>query len=92
MDFEWDEAKSDLCRKSRNFDFAYVISIFIDPLLVIQKDQRWDYGEDRFKATGVIEGRIFVVIYTKRVSAIRVISARRANRREVKRYEENNSS
>lgn len=92
MDFEWDEAKSDLCRKSRNFDFAYVISIFIDPLLVIQKDQRWDYGEDRFKATGVIEGRIFVVIYTKRVSAIRVISARRANRRGVKRYEENNSS
>lgn len=92
MDFEWDEAKSDLCRKSRNFDFAYVISIFIDPLLVIQKDQRWDYGEDRFRATGVIEGRIFVVIYTKRVSAIRVISARRANRREVKRYEENNSS
>ena len=92
MDLEWDEAKSDLCRKSRNFDFAYVISIFIDPLLVIQKDQRWDYGEDRFKATGVIEGRIFVVIYTKRVSAIRVISARRANRREVKRYEENNSS
>lgn len=92
MDFEWDEAKSNLCRKSRNFDFAYVISIFIDPLLVIEKDQRWDYGEDRFKATGVIEGRIFVVIYTKRVSAIRVISARRANRREVKRYEENNSS
>jgi uncharacterized DUF497 family protein len=92
MDFEWDEAKSDLCRKSRNFDFAYVISIFIDPLLVIEKDQRWDYGEDRFKATGAIEGRIFVVIYTKRVSAIRVISARRANRREVKRYEENNSS
>jgi uncharacterized DUF497 family protein len=92
MDFEWDEAKSDLCRKSRNFDFAYVISIFIDPLLVIEKDQRWDYGEDRFRATGVIEGRIFVVIYTKRVSAIRVISARRANRREVKRYEENNSS
>ena len=92
MDFEWDEAKSDLCRKSRNFDFAYVISIFIDPLLVIQKDQRWDYGEERFRALGLLDEKVFVVIYTKRPRAIRIISARRANRREVRRYEENCSS
>ena len=37
MDFEWDVAKSDLCQISRNFDFAYVISIFIDPDLPIEK-------------------------------------------------------
>jgi uncharacterized DUF497 family protein len=92
MDFEWDRAKSDLCQISRNFDFAYVISIFVDPDLLIEKDQRWDYGEERFRALGLLEGRIFVVIYTKRSTAIRIISARRANRREVKRYEENNSS
>jgi uncharacterized DUF497 family protein len=92
MDFEWDKAKSDLCRNSRNFDFAYVISIFIDPLLLIERDQRWDYGEERYQALGAVQGRIFVVIYTKRPSAIRIISARRANRREVRRYEENNPS
>jgi uncharacterized DUF497 family protein len=92
MDFEWDKAKSDLCQISRNFDFAYVISIFVDPDLFVEKDQRWDYGEERFRAIGALESRVFVVIYTKRPSAIRIISARRANRREVKRYEENNSS
>jgi uncharacterized DUF497 family protein len=92
MDFEWDKAKSDLCRISRNFDFAYVISIFVDPNLLIEKDQRWDYGEERFRAIGFLESRVFVVIYTKRPMVIRIISARRANRREVRRYEENHSS
>lgn len=90
MDFEWDAAKSDLCRISRNFDFAYVLSIFMDPGLLIERDRRWHYGEERFSALGVLDGRIFVVIYTKRLAAIRIISARRANLREVKRYEENN--
>ncbi|WP_254598357.1 BrnT family toxin [Polynucleobacter arcticus] len=85
-------AKSNLCQISRNFDFTYVISIFADPNLLIEKDQRWDYGEERFRALGVIDQKVFVVIYTKRPLAIRVISARRANRREVRLYEENHSS
>lgn len=92
MDFEWDMAKSDLCQISRNFDFTYVISVFIDPNLLIEKDQRWDYGEERFRALGLLNEKVFVVIYTKRPSVIRIISARRANRREVRRYEENHSS
>lgn len=92
MDFEWDMAKSDLCQISRNFDFTYVISIFIDPNLLIERDQRWDYGEERFRALGLLDEKVFVVIYTKRPTAIRIISARRANRREVRRYEENRSS
>jgi uncharacterized DUF497 family protein len=92
MVFEWDTAKSNLCQISRNFDFTYVISIFVDPNLLLEKDQRWDYGEERFRALGVIDQKVFVVIYTKRPAAIRIISARRANRREVRLYEENHSS
>ncbi len=92
MDFEWDMAKSDLCQISRNFDFTYVISIFTDPNLLIERDQRWDYGEERFRAMGLWDEKVFVVIYTKKSGAIRIISARRANRREVRRYEENHSS
>lgn len=92
MDFERDMAKSDLCQISRNFDFTYVLSVFIDQNLLIEKDQRWDYGEERFRALGVIDEKVFVVIYTKRPSAMRIISARRANRREVRRYEKNHSS
>ena len=47
-------------------------------------DQRWDYGEDRYRLLGAVEDRVFVVIYT-----IRIISARKANRREVREYEQN---
>jgi uncharacterized protein len=91
MDFEWDMAKSNLCQTSRNFDFAYVVSIFVDPALLVEHDQRWDYGEERFRALGVIDGRVFVVVFTRRLRAIRIISARRANGREVKRYENSSS-
>lgn len=84
-------AKSDLCQISRNLDFTYVMSVFIDPNLLIERDRRWDYGEERFRALGLLDEKVFVVIYTKRPAAIRIISARQANRREVRRYEENYS-
>jgi uncharacterized DUF497 family protein len=92
MDFEWDLAKSNSCQNSRNFDFAFVITIFTDPSLLVEHDQRWEYGEERFRALGVIDRRVFVVVFTRRVRAIRIISARKANSREVKRYEKNSSS
>jgi uncharacterized DUF497 family protein len=92
MDFEWDMAKSDLCQISRNFDFTYVISVFVDPNLLIERAQRWEYGEERYRALGLLDKKVFVVIFTKRLAAIRIISARRANRREARRYEENHSS
>ena len=92
MDFEWDLAKSNSCQTSRNFDFAYVISVFADPTLLLEHDQRWDYGEERFRALGLIDERLFVVVFTRRHRVIRIISARRANSREVKRYEKNSTS
>jgi len=91
MDFEWDWAKSNSCQISRNFDFAYVITIFTDPALLIERDQGRDYGEERFRALGVIDEKVFVVVFTSRHRAIRIISARRANSREIKRYEKNSS-
>jgi uncharacterized protein len=89
MEFEWDEIKSSACYEERGFDFAYVLHVFLDPDRLVRKDHRWDYGEDRFELTGVIDGRVFVLIYTVRSTRIRIISARKANRREVKDYEKN---
>ncbi len=48
-----------------------------------------DYGEDRYRLFGTIEGRAYVVVYTVRGSAIRIISARKANAKEVADYEHN---
>lgn len=87
MEFEWDEIKSDDCYRVRNFDFEFVIACFFDPNRVIFQDKRWEYGEDRFQILGKIEQRLFFVAYTLRRSRIRIISARKANRREVQEYE-----
>ena len=89
MEFEWDDAKSDACFAQRGFDFAYVIRAFLDEERIVGRDHRWDYGEDRYRLLGAIEGRVFVVIYTVRGTAIRIISARKAKRKEVRDYEQN---
>ena len=87
MEFEWDEAKSEACFHERGFDFEYVAQAFFDPGRCVTSDNRWAYGEDRYRLMGRIDGRVFVVIYTPRAEAIRIISARKANAREIKRYE-----
>jgi hypothetical protein len=87
MEFEWDPAKSDECFTERGFDFAYVLQVFLDGDRLIHKDTRWDYGEDRYQLMGIIDGRVFFVVYTIRGGVIRIISARKANQREVHDYE-----
>ena len=89
MEFEWDDAKSDACFTHRGFDFAYAVGAFLDSDRIVGRDRRWDYGEDRYRLLGAIGSRVFVVIYTMRGSTIRIISARRANRKEVREYGHN---
>lgn len=87
MEFEWNEDKSDACLTERGFDFAYVARVFLDPRRLVAPDDRLDYGEPRFSVLGEIEGRVFVVVYTPRGRRFRLISARKANQREVQRYD-----
>lgn len=87
MDFEWDEPKNDACFVERGFDFAYAVRVFLDPGRLIEVDDRIDYGEARYRALGRIDGRVFVVVYTVRADRFRVISARKANRREIRHYD-----
>jgi uncharacterized DUF497 family protein len=88
VNFEWDEAKSETCFQERGFDFAYAARVFFDPDRIIQADTRHSYGEERYQLMGKIERRLFVVVYTPKYDAIRIISARKANQREVKHYED----
>ena len=87
MEFEWDPAKSDIFFSGRGFDFTYVIHAFLDSDRLIRRDSRWDYGEDRYLLLGRIDNRVFVVVYTTRDLLIRIISARKANQRELNEYE-----
>jgi len=49
-------------------------------------DSRHSYGETRFEATGLIGSRLYVLVFTLRETAVRIISLRKANTREIKRY------
>jgi uncharacterized protein len=52
----------------------------------VSRDTRRNYGEARFVAVGPLRRRLCVLIFTVRDGAVRVISLRRANAREVARY------
>ena len=51
-------------------------------------DQRRDYGEDRIAGLGYIGDQLFYVVFVARGEERRIISLRKANQREVKRYAE----
>lgn len=87
MNFEWNDAKNEICFKDRGFDFAYAARAFFDCNRVVRPDIRYSYGENRYQLMGMIDSRLFIVIYTYRRDVIRIISARKANSREVKLYE-----
>ena len=52
----------------------------------VEPDERRAYGEERFRAIGFIGGRLYVVVFTRRGEALRIIGLRKANRRERRRY------
>ncbi len=79
--WDWDEAKRQATLLLRGLDFGMVHDLDLDTA-VIDPDDRRDYGEARFKATGMIGGRLFIVIFTPRGERFRLISLRKANERE----------
>lgn len=85
MEFEWDTIKNQRNIEKHGIDFIDAVRIFEHPTLTIV-DNRRDYGEKRIAATGTVEDVILYVVYTIRDSVLRIISARRANRRERKKY------
>ncbi len=64
MNFEWDDRKNELNISKHGFDFADAYRIFDLPM-VVDLDERSDYGEDRSIGTGLLDGRVVVVIYTE---------------------------
>jgi uncharacterized DUF497 family protein len=79
--FTWDERKRAANLRKHGVDFAVVERFEFDAALIIVDDRR-EYGEVRYRAFGVIDGRLHVLIFTTRGAQTRVISLRRANDRE----------
>ena len=88
MRFEWDDAKNDVNVQKHGIDFTDVWQVFTEPMLV-DFDVREDYGEERWIGTGWLHNVLIVVAWTEpEDDTIRIISARRADKHERRRYQE----
>ena len=61
---------------------------FFESPYLCSKDTRSEYKEIRFVAIGTIEGRVVVIVFTRRKNKIRIISMRKANEREKKKFKD----
>jgi uncharacterized DUF497 family protein len=86
VEFEWDLVKASSNVRKHAVDFDTAAEIFDDPDLLVVIDAR-TYGERRYHAIGATRGVILFVAYTmRRYKVCRIISARRASRRERAAY------
>lgn len=85
--FEWDDAKSERNFRERGIDFEYACRVFEGDVLE-RDDTRRNYGERRLIAVGEVDGETLTVVYTWRGETRRIISVRRADRRERHAYRE----
>lgn len=81
MEYEWDEVKRLADLRKHGIDFIDVPAVF-DGDIVTVEDDRCSYGEQRFVAFGLLQGRVIAVVHTKREDFTRIISARKATKYE----------
>lgn len=88
MMYEWDDNKNQLNLKKHGLDFTLAIEVFSDSNAIVQ-DNRVINGEVREQIIGKLDNEIVIlfVIYTKRGQKIRIISARKASKKERSIYE-----
>lgn len=87
MPFEWDDEKNEANIQKHGIDFQDAEQVFQKPMLV-RRDERKDYGEERWIGLGKMGNLTVVIVYARRSNHVRIISVRKANRKERKIYEE----
>jgi hypothetical protein len=86
--FEWDDAKNVINIRKHGIDFVDATEVFEHPMLILRDDREY-YDEERWTGIGLMQMHTIVVVYVeKHNNIIRLISARKATRREIKHYEE----
>ena len=69
MRFEWDEAKRQSNLRKHEIDFVGIEEVFAAQTITI-RDDRFDYGEERFITLGLLKGRLVVITHTETEEAI----------------------
>lgn len=87
MEFEWDEAKAAVNVAKHGVQFEIALE-FDWANAVTLPDERFDYGERRSLAIGRdVAGEFYAIVLTLRGGVVRIISARKANRKEIARWQ-----
>jgi len=81
--FEWDDRKCELNLAKHGIDFDSAIEVFYGPIILRRSDRN---NEERWTALGYSGNRLIVVVHTRRLEVIRIISARRARKHEKREY------
>jgi len=85
MLYEWDKAKNRSNFAKHGLDFRDAEQVFRGPCVTFE-DSRFDYGEERLITLGLLAGRVVLIAHAPRGDATRIISMRKANRREQEIY------
>lgn len=88
---EFDANKNDINIRDRGLSFERAAN-FDFKTAVFKQDTRRDYREVRLRALGYLDGRMHALVFTETAKGIRVISLRKANKREVLIYEQETKS
>ena len=87
--FEWDPRKAESNARKHGVTFDEASTVFGDPLGLLMSDPDHSLSEERYLVLGMSnQQRLLVAAFAERPPRTRLISARRATRREWRRYEE----
>jgi len=89
--FEWDVEKNRKNLLKHKLDFSIAVEVFDDPSCFFELDTSIDY-EERYRAIGTIRNQMIALVvhtikFAEDIEIIRLISARKADKTEVKKYE-----
>jgi uncharacterized protein len=86
MEISYDAEKRAMALEERGLDFEDAAHVFAGPRYTAADDRR-EYGEMRFQTYGLLDDRLVIVVWTPRDEARHIISMRKCNDRERKRFE-----
>ncbi len=89
-EFEWDDVKAAINERDHHVTFKMARAAFRDALAISRVDRGHPDPEERYAWLGMVEDRLLFVSYTLRDERIRIISARKAEPHERRRYHNEN--
>ena len=87
MEIEFDLQKDAVNREKHGVSLSFAQGIFEDPRMLVIASIRPEDGEERYKAIGMIEGKLWSAVHVYRGEVVRFLSVRRSNPGEQRAYD-----